>query len=269
MTLNQSDYVLGHTDIEQLRLIRQARILAPFTQHFLRDAGIVPGMRVLDIGCGMGDVTMLAAGLVGRAGDVVSIDMDQASVETARRRASAAGLNNATFLRAEISSFADAKPFDAIVGRLVLEFLPETTAIISRLCGLLKPSGIIALQEPTWKIWLACTAHLPLRTAVTTLIRDTFLAGGVNTEMGLPLYQGFLAANFGYASTCRSAIVPNSEVCSLICFFPSGRAQRHSAFRWMLWATRRRWPRGWMMNWTLISPSRHSSVWWAHVLANV
>jgi SAM-dependent methyltransferase len=195
MTLNQSDYVLGHTDIEQLRLIRQARILAPFTQHFLRDAGIVPGMRVLDIGCGMGDVTMLAAGLVGRAGDVVSIDMDQASVETARRRASAAGLDNATFLRAEISSFADAKPFDAIVGRLVLEFLPETTAIISRLCGLLKPSGIIALQEPTWKIWLACTAHLPLRTAVTTLIRDTFLAGGVNTEMGVPLYQGFLAAN--------------------------------------------------------------------------
>jgi ubiquinone/menaquinone biosynthesis C-methylase UbiE len=136
MTLNQSDYVLGHTDIEQLRLIRQARILAPFTQHFLRDAGIVPGMRVLDIGCGMGDVTMLAAGLVGPAGRVVSIDMNQASIETARRRASAAGLDNATFHRAEISAFADPKPFDAIVGRLVLEFLPQTTGIIGRLCGL-------------------------------------------------------------------------------------------------------------------------------------
>jgi ubiquinone/menaquinone biosynthesis C-methylase UbiE len=195
MRLNQSNYVLGRTDREQLRLIRQARILAPFTEHLLRDAGIVPGMRVLDIGCGMGDVTMLAAGLVGRAGDVISIDMDQASVETARRRASAAGLDNATFHRAEISAFADPKPFDATVGRLVLEFLPETTAIISRLCGLLKPGGIIALQEPTWKIWLAYTAHLPLRTAVTTLIRDTFLADGVNTEMGLPLYQGLLAAN--------------------------------------------------------------------------
>jgi trans-aconitate methyltransferase len=175
--------------------MRQAQILAPFSEHLLRDAGIVPGMRVLDIGCGMGDVTMLAAGLVGPTGGVVSIDMDQVSVETARRRASAAGLDNATFHRGEISSFADPKPFDAIVGRLVLEFLPETTAIISRLCGLLKPGGIIALQEPTWKIWLACTAHLPLRTAVTTLIRDTFLAGGVNTEMELPLYQGFMAAN--------------------------------------------------------------------------
>ena len=36
---------------------------------------------------------------------------------------------------------------------------------------------------------------LPLRMAVTTIIRDTFLAGGVNTEMELPLYQGFAAAN--------------------------------------------------------------------------
>ena len=65
MAPKHSDYVLGHNDREQLRLIRQARILAPFTDSFLRAAGIVSGMRVLDIGCGMGDVTMLAAQLVG------------------------------------------------------------------------------------------------------------------------------------------------------------------------------------------------------------
>jgi len=65
MGLKHSDYVLGHNDREQLRLIRQARILAPLTENFLRTAGIVSGMRVLDIGCGMGDVTMLAAQLVG------------------------------------------------------------------------------------------------------------------------------------------------------------------------------------------------------------
>jgi trans-aconitate methyltransferase len=192
--MNQSEYVLGHTDREQSRLIRQARALAPFTERFLRDAGIGSGMRVLDIGCGMGDVTMLGAGLVGPAGRVVSIDLDQASIETAQRRASTAGLDNAMFYRADISTFTDQEPFDAIVGRLVLEFLPDTTAIISQLCGLLKPGGIIALQEPTWKIWLTYTSHLPLRTAVTTLIRDTFLAGGVNTEMELPIYQGFMAA---------------------------------------------------------------------------
>ena len=83
MKLEQSEYVLGHTNAEQLRLIRQARVLAPFTNRLFRDAGIASGMRVLDIGCGMGDVTMLAAQLVGPSGRVVSIDRDQASIETA------------------------------------------------------------------------------------------------------------------------------------------------------------------------------------------
>jgi cyclopropane fatty-acyl-phospholipid synthase-like methyltransferase len=65
MALQQADYVLGHTSAEQQRLIRQARALAPLTERFLRDAGISSGMRVLDIGCGMGDVTMIVAQLVG------------------------------------------------------------------------------------------------------------------------------------------------------------------------------------------------------------
>jgi ubiquinone/menaquinone biosynthesis C-methylase UbiE len=195
MALKQAGYVLGHTAAEQVRLIRQARFLAPATEHFLRDAGIGSGMRVLDIGCGMGDVTMLAAKLVGPGGRVVSIDLDMASIETAQKRASAIGLNNATFNRGDISTFTDADPFDAIVGRLVLEFLPDPIAAICRLCGLLRPGGIMAIQEPSWKVWLSYTSHLPLRMAVTTLLRDTFIAGGANTEMELPLYQGFMAAN--------------------------------------------------------------------------
>jgi hypothetical protein len=54
MKMKPSDCALGHTAAEQLRLIRQARFLAPATEHFLRNAGVVSGMRVLDIGSGMG-----------------------------------------------------------------------------------------------------------------------------------------------------------------------------------------------------------------------
>jgi Methyltransferase domain len=111
------------------------------------------------------------------------------------RRAESFGLDNTTFHRADLSTYSDAEPFDAIVGRLVLEFVPSPSAIIRRLCGMLRPGGIMALQEPTWKMWLHYTAHLPLRLAVTTLARDAFVAGGANTEMEQPLYQGFLAAN--------------------------------------------------------------------------
>ena len=156
-------------------------------------------MRVLDIGCGMGDVTMLAAQLVGPTGSVVSIDADQASIETAQRRVSALGFENVEFHQADLLTFADPELFDAIIGRLVLEFVPDTTAAIKQLCILLRPGGIMAFQEPSWKIWLAYASHLPLRSAVTTLIHKTFVAGGVNTEMELPIYPAFLAAGLSCA----------------------------------------------------------------------
>jgi 2-polyprenyl-3-methyl-5-hydroxy-6-metoxy-1,4-benzoquinol methylase len=217
MELKQSDYVLGHTDSERLRLIRQARVLAPATEHFLRDAGIGSGMRVLDIGCGMGDVTMLVAQLVGAQGRIISIDLDEASIATARKRAAAVGLNNTTFHRADISTFADIEPFDAIVGRLVLEFLPDPAATIRRLCGLLRPGGIMAFQEPSWKIWLAYTSHLPLRMAVTTILRDVFVAAGADTEMEQPLYRALMAASL--TPPQMSVVLPigdNAECRSLL-----------------------------------------------------
>ena len=154
-----------------------------------------PGMRVLDIGCGVGDVTMLVAQLVGPQGKVTAIDFDQASIATARKRTSAVGLDNTTFHRADVSTLATIEPFDAIVGRLVLEFLPDPAATISRLSGSLRPGGIMAFQEPSWNVWLAHTSHLPLRMAATKILRDAFVASGANTEMALPLYRGVIAAN--------------------------------------------------------------------------
>jgi hypothetical protein len=64
-------YVLGHSAQELERLTIQARLYDPFTEQVFRDAGITAGMRVLDVGCGSGDVSFLAARLVGPTGEVV------------------------------------------------------------------------------------------------------------------------------------------------------------------------------------------------------
>jgi hypothetical protein len=85
----QSDYVLGHTPGEQLRLIRQARILSPATERFFRDAGIASGMRVLDLRDGRRDHARRATRRPGSS--IVSVDVDQASIATARERAQASG----------------------------------------------------------------------------------------------------------------------------------------------------------------------------------
>jgi ubiquinone/menaquinone biosynthesis C-methylase UbiE len=71
----------------------QARFLEKWTKQFLLSAGVAPGMRVLDLGCGMGDVSLLAARLVGTTGHITSIDCDVVVIEKARERARLKGLS--------------------------------------------------------------------------------------------------------------------------------------------------------------------------------
>ena len=64
-------YPLAHGTEETRRLIQQSGFINPFTRALFVDAGISPGMTVLDVGSGAGDVALIAAGLMGRAGRVV------------------------------------------------------------------------------------------------------------------------------------------------------------------------------------------------------
>src|SRR5437868_7644600 len=86
-----SDYVLGTTDAEHERLIRQGALLAPLTERFFRDACIGPGQRVLDVGSGVGDVAMLVGRLVGPLGKVVGVERETRSIDRARVRVAEAG----------------------------------------------------------------------------------------------------------------------------------------------------------------------------------
>ena len=72
----RSEYVLGRSERESQRLVKQSIFLRPSTERVFRKAGITAGMRVLDIGCGAGDVSFLAAELVGPTGSVVGVDRD-------------------------------------------------------------------------------------------------------------------------------------------------------------------------------------------------
>src|SRR5437762_14357522 len=69
-------YALGSSDAEHERLIRQAALLAPFTERFFRSAGVVLGRRVLDLGSGVGAVAMLVGQLVGPSGEAVGVGRD-------------------------------------------------------------------------------------------------------------------------------------------------------------------------------------------------
>jgi ubiquinone/menaquinone biosynthesis C-methylase UbiE len=110
-------YVLGHSYGELDRLVFQARLIEPITRRFFATAGIARGMRVLDIGSGVGDVAFLAAELVGDAGEVIGVDRAPAALEVARRRADSLAASNVTFLDGDPAEVMFDRPFDAIVGR--------------------------------------------------------------------------------------------------------------------------------------------------------
>src|SRR6266700_913042 len=106
-------YVLGHADFEIERLQFQAGIVASVTRRLIRECGIGPGMRVLDIGCGVGDVSMLLAEAVGDSGNVVAFDREPRAIDMAKSRALAAGYRQIEFLVASDESFPDRPIFDA------------------------------------------------------------------------------------------------------------------------------------------------------------
>jgi 2-polyprenyl-3-methyl-5-hydroxy-6-metoxy-1,4-benzoquinol methylase len=140
-------YAMGYSVDELERLMFQARLLRPMTERLLRGAGIGPGMRVLDVGSGAGDVALLAAELVGPTGSVTGIDRDARSVVLAGHRADAQGLRWAGFRHVAVEEFTDGGPFDAVVGRYVLVHQDDPAAFLAAAARNVRPGGVIAFHE--------------------------------------------------------------------------------------------------------------------------
>ncbi|WP_245905755.1 class I SAM-dependent methyltransferase [Mycolicibacterium palauense] len=150
--MHETPYVLGHSDHELGRLRRQAAMLDSTTREYLLSAGLTPGMRVLDVGSGAGDVAFLAAALTTPGGTVLGTDTAAAAVDAASATAAARGLSEVVRFRpGDPAELTFDQRFDAIVGRYVLTFQPDPAAMIRRLARHLAPGGIIVFHEPDWR----------------------------------------------------------------------------------------------------------------------
>jgi ubiquinone/menaquinone biosynthesis C-methylase UbiE len=140
-------YALERSRQEHARLTHQAALFKSTTQRLFHAAGLAPGMRVLDVGTGTGDVAFLAAELVGPEGAVVGIDVDSAALVTASARAEDLGLHNVRFVEGDIHTVAVGDDFDAAVGRLVLMYLGDPARALSAIAARVRSGGTIAFQE--------------------------------------------------------------------------------------------------------------------------
>ena len=189
-------YVLGHAPEELARLERQSGIFEAPTRALFTRAGLAPGARVLDAGCGAGDVSLLVADFVGPAGAVIGVDRAPEAIATARRRAAAQGRANVRFVEAPLEALT-LDPVDAAVGRFVLMHQPDPAATLRRVASFVRPGGVVAMMEShldalvlEWHSWPASAAY---GTLLDVMLKTIKAAGG-RTDMGLRLRRTFLDA---------------------------------------------------------------------------
>jgi hypothetical protein len=186
-------YVLGRSAGETRRLQEQGGFYAPYTYQLLRMAGIGPGMRVLDVGCGAGDVTLQIAAITGASGSVTGVDSDPAVLAVAAKRAADAGLPNVTFRQATLPDVRLDSPVDAITGRAILLHLDDPAAAVRALSLLLRPGGIMTFQE--FNITRARSVPpLPLVAQCVEWVCQAYRAVGRDPDAGQQLFSVFLEA---------------------------------------------------------------------------
>jgi ubiquinone/menaquinone biosynthesis C-methylase UbiE len=185
---------MGYSEDERLRQVAQARLLEDSTRKLFHDAGIGDGMAVLDLGCGVGDVSFLAAEIVGERGKVVGIDRDPRALTLARDRAASQGLANVEFIQDDIQTFESNDAFDALIGRLVLLYLADPIDTLRALTRNLRSGGAVAFQEYQFDYAHFAYPRVAQLEQFWEWFLTTFRRAGVATSMGLHLYQTFLAA---------------------------------------------------------------------------
>jgi SAM-dependent methyltransferase len=140
-------YVLATGEAAAYRLRILHGLYGDGTRRVLLDAGIRPGMRVADLGCGVGTVTALLAELVGPQGYVVGIDANAAQLAQALQRLQP-GAAYTSFV--EASATATGLPpasFDLVYCRFLLIHLREPEQALAEMRALLKPGGILVCED--------------------------------------------------------------------------------------------------------------------------
>jgi SAM-dependent methyltransferase len=201
-----NDYALGHTRQELERLVAQGRFIGDLSRHMLGLAGLKSGMRVLDVGCGAGDVSFLALSLVGPSAAVIGVDRSPEAIAVAQQRAQQAQLPNVQFIATDLDNLVLDQPVDALIGRLVLMYFPRPAVVLRRLLPFVKPGGIVTFQE----IDATSIAAEPMCDEFWTAgqrINQTFLRAGIDLRTGLKLPSIFREAGLPVPKTLQMARV--------------------------------------------------------------
>jgi arsenite methyltransferase len=118
------------------------------TGNPFRLGALQPGERVVDVGCGAGLDSLIAACMVGPQGQVIGIDMTPAMLEKARRGAAAAGLTNVEFQEGYAETLPAPEAWaDVVISNGALNLMPDKVAALAEMARVLKPGGRLQIGD--------------------------------------------------------------------------------------------------------------------------
>ena len=203
--MSSPEYVLGSDDPEIARLDAQAAAIEGGTAALLTSGGIGPGMRVLELGTGLGHVAFQLSAMVGPDGSVIAIDQARALMEVAEARQRERGAANVRFIEADAREFRDSEPFDAVVARLLFFHLPDAADVVQHHREALHPGGrmvLIDFDTGTMR------AEPPVELVSTAIgwVEAAFRSVGANPHVGARLAR--LLSNAGFADVVTFGVQP-------------------------------------------------------------
>jgi len=208
-----------------------SRYLEKDAEQFFRRLGVTPGTRLLDVGCGAGQIALIAA----RAGaQVIGCDISTNWLEKARDRAAAEGLE-ITFEEADAESlpYKDAQ-FDAVVSLLGAMFAPRPDRVAAELTRVCRPGGMIAMANWTpggfiGQMFKTISKHIapsgmpaPVLWGDEATVRDRLREGIADLKCTLRIYHfdypfspdgvvEFYRANYGPMSRAFASLDVNGQ----------------------------------------------------------
>ena len=145
--IEQHEYIIGGGRQAKDRLNVLADTLQNQTKALLQRHGLAAGTTLLDVGCGGGNVSLMAADMVGHSGRVAAIDFDKEIIALAQNDAAAKGIDNVTFLAGSAGDMLYNGEFDMAYSRFLLSHLDNPLAVLIKMKQAVKPGGTIIVED--------------------------------------------------------------------------------------------------------------------------
>ncbi|WP_312267774.1 methyltransferase domain-containing protein [Pseudescherichia sp.] len=184
-----------------------------FTLQLLIDADISAGMRVLDVGCGSGDVTFMLSKLVTDTGEVIGIDHDRNALSIAgERKITSSKQAQPIFIQSGLLDLPESVgTFDAIVGRRVLMYQADTVAAITELAKHLRPGGVMIFQEHDTTMVPASIDSFELHRKAQGWIQQMIALEGADLHIGFNLHSILTNAGLNVESVRAECLVQTPD----------------------------------------------------------